>query len=183
MTRNFRYFSLTALFRNGDQTEDAGLADRCPVHSGEEADDANSTEDAWVAVELSDMRLEIADIKEAIGNHDLWVQDALAARNDTEYLLTKFQEHDRCMVDCVSNVRALQSNVAALAAELAQRVPPLGISEVVSSPLKLAISEDAAIETEVSRPQIVTGLSARTVKAEVCTGCKGYPSDVCYTTL
>ena len=119
---------------------------------------AGVEEDALIAGELADMRIEIADIKEAIRNHDLWVQDALAARNDIEGLLTKVQDHDRCMIDCVANVRTLRSSVAALAAEFAQGVPPVGISEVISSPLTFPICENAAIETEVSWPKTVTGI-------------------------
>lgn len=89
-----------------------------------EPDEANSVPSGenstpWEASELSDIRLDISDIQEAIKNHDLWVQDAVVMRNDVDGLQATIQEHQSWMRDVTSVVRQLQAKGEHLANEVA----------------------------------------------------------------
>jgi hypothetical protein len=172
MALQSRFFSLTSLFRDDQQPEDAELAVGSPAHRPQvqSSDDVDETaisaveEEELVARELADMRADIDDIRDAVRNHDLWVHDAAATRNDVDGLLSRLQEHERWMLNCVTTFRAIQADVATLTAEFAQCK-----SKIVSSPLIAAdVSGCAAVVSELSSPKEKKNMKCSPTEAEVC---------------
>jgi len=87
MAQESGWLSFKALFSDEGQPREAenleGPDRDCVCSIGECA----ALDPQWEATELSDIRLDISDIQEAIKNHDLWVQDAAAMRTDIDDLL------------------------------------------------------------------------------------------------
>mmetsp|Transcript_45049 Transcript_45049/g.107033 ORF Transcript_45049/g.107033 Transcript_45049/m.107033 type:complete len:361 (-) Transcript_45049:33-1115(-) len=77
--------------------------------------------------ELSTMRLDIADIQDAIKNHDLWVQDAAHMRSDIEALQAGQQDHELWMSKVTRQLQQMQEKELALERELSiLRRPSIG---------------------------------------------------------
>lgn len=82
--------------------------------------DGSAVDHQWEASELSDIRLDISDIQEAIKNHDLWVQDAAAMRTDIDVLQTTLREHENWMSHLSSVVKNIQEKEQTLTFEMAE---------------------------------------------------------------
>mmetsp|Transcript_46379 Transcript_46379/g.100863 ORF Transcript_46379/g.100863 Transcript_46379/m.100863 type:complete len:407 (+) Transcript_46379:154-1374(+) len=148
------WLSFSALFSDGDRT---ATATGVPVESHREDLDVDRTDTSlaegdavdrqFEASELSDIRLDISDIQEAIKNHDLWVQDASAMRTDIDDLQAAIREHETWMAHVSGVVRQIQVKEASLAKEISDIRRQMGIAQPAMSSMDLM--EGAGVATPV----------------------------------
>eukprot|EP00928_Gymnodinium_smaydae_P041857 TRINITY_DN28273_c0_g1_i1.p1 TRINITY_DN28273_c0_g1~~TRINITY_DN28273_c0_g1_i1.p1 ORF type:complete len:436 (+),score=77.98 TRINITY_DN28273_c0_g1_i1:162-1469(+) len=118
------WLSFTALFGDGDRLArgsptTSGVTPQLPDEDLDDCSDNAEVRGLCEEQELSEMRLDINEIQEAIKNHDLWVQDAVAMRADIEDLQGAVREHEGWMANVTSVMRTIQARDSALHKEVA----------------------------------------------------------------
>lgn len=86
--------------------------------SGDIGDACRSPRDSDCSA-LSAMRLDIADLTEAVKNHDLWVQDAVVMRADIDHLHAALREHEGWMARASKKLHQMQAKDELLAGQIA----------------------------------------------------------------
>lgn len=171
------WLSFTALFSDGDRLRERAspAASPAPVVAlpgGLEEQDNDAVEITSVGgadepgnlggyEELSDIRLDISDIQEAIKNHDMWVQDAVSMRKDIDELQASIREHEAWMANLSGVVRQIQVRDETLRQEVAglrQKASLQGDADAAGHFMPFQIERPSVMPTTVAdRPFSVNG--------------------------